>query len=80
MPTVSMSRSLKQPGALPPKCSSWLRMMSAVERKLSRMSVSERYMCAPTLRIHLQGSPRPQLQAEKRISRPLARSAMLIVR
>ena len=46
---------------------------------MSMMSPVERYIWAPTEAIHRQGSCWPQLQAENRMSRPVALRAMLMV-
>ena len=72
--------SLKQWLPLMQSLFSWLLTMSVKETKLSIMSPVERYMCAPIARIHSPGSSMPQLQAEKRISRPVAFSAIDMVR
>ena len=49
------------------------------ESKESLMSPVERYMWAPAERIHFSTESEPQLQAEKRISRPEALRAMPIL-
>ena len=54
--------------------------MSAVEANVSTISPVERYIWAPMLRIQFHGSCTPQLQAENRMSRPDARSAIAICR
>ena len=61
------------------KFGSWDRAMEEKDRKLSWMSPVERYMCTPRDFIHFQGSSVPQLQAAKRISRPVDLRAMDMV-
>ena len=67
--------SLKQPGALVSNLGSCPTAMPFIEPNASKMSPVERYMPAPVVRIQRQTSSLPQLQAEKRMSRPERRSA-----
>ena len=79
-PTTSMSMSLKQPCPFVLRRSNCFFVRSRMLDQESKMSPVDLHMWAPVVLIQLCDSSAPQLQAEKRMSRPQFARAMLILR